>query len=332
MNTVSPDSSNLAAQPSERVVRTTHETRYRYLNYVESSYHIAMLHPRQTASEFNQFLPTQNVQSFELKIDPLPLNLATRLDAFGNTVHEFEILHPHRVLTVTAQSSVRVCMPYTNTAEMNNNSGLVESYNPALFSLHTTPPWESIVNLLKFRIGQFYHPESQFAFPSPRVPLLEALRSFAKLEFWPSRPIGEAAYALMGRLYREYTYESGATSVHTPIEEVIESKEGVCQDFAHVMIGALRALGLACRYVSGYLMTLPAPGQEKLIGVDASHAWVSVWTGDIGWLDLDPTNDQIPDTRYMTLAVGRDYGDVSPLKGVIHGGGSHDLRVAVTVM
>ncbi|MDX1668016.1 MAG: transglutaminase family protein, partial [Limnobacter sp.] len=142
-----------------------------------------------------------------------------------------------------------------------------------------------------------------------------------------------AALALMNRVYREFKYVSGSTTISTTVQDVMNTRQGVCQDFAHVMIGVLRSLGLSACYVSGYMLTDPPPGQPKLMGADASHAWVSLWCGnELGWVDFDPTNNQIPDLRYVTVAVGRDYADVPPLKGVVHGGTNHTLSVAVTVL
>jgi transglutaminase-like putative cysteine protease len=178
-------------------------------------------------------------------------------------------------------------------------------------------------------------PAVEFAQPSPYVPRLDALRAWARADFDAGRPLAEAALALMQRLHREFRYQAASTQVDTPLAEAFARRTGVCQDFAHVMIGALRMLGLPARYVSGYLLTQSAEGQA-LLGADASHAWLQVWVPgtpgvpEDGWLDLDPTNVAVPATDHVRVAVGRDYGDVAPLRGVIRGGGRHTLAVGVT--
>jgi transglutaminase-like putative cysteine protease len=157
------------------------------------------------------------------------------------------------------------------------------------------------------------------------------LQSYAERSFAEGRPIVEAVYDLMERIHRDFTYDPHFTTLATPLSEVLKHRRGVCQDFAHLAIGCLRTQGLAAKYISGYIETLPPPGQEKLIGADASHAWFSVFVPDTGWLDFDPTNNQMPMDQHITLAWGRDYSDVTPLKGVIFGGGKHDLKVQVHV-
>jgi transglutaminase-like putative cysteine protease len=172
---------------------------------------------------------------------------------------------------------------------------------------------------------------AEFLFPSPMVPHTPALREYASASFAPDTPIVEAAIALMTRIHEEFEFDPDATHVTTSVETVLEIRRGVCQDFAHLMIGCLRALGLPARYVSGYLLTEPPEGQERLIGADASHAWVALYIPEYGWLALDPTNDMVPGDKHIMLAWGRDFGDVSPLRGVILGGGEHKVDVGVTV-
>jgi transglutaminase-like putative cysteine protease len=178
--------------------------------------------------------------------------------------------------------------------------------------------------------------ESEFVFPSPFVPIHAELREYALVSFTPDRPVLEASIDLMHRIHADFKYQSNATDVSTPLIEAFEERRGVCQDFAHILIGCVRSLGLAARYVSGYLLTNPPPGKPRLLGADASHAWVSVFcphvTNNGGWVQLDPTNNVIPSTAHVTLAFGRDYGDVAPLRGVIRGGGEHKLAVAVSVI
>ncbi|MFN7835122.1 MAG: transglutaminase domain-containing protein [Burkholderiaceae bacterium] len=292
-----------------------HETRYDYVEKIASSCHVAVLKPLCRATGGDLYLPRQTLKFFDLDIQPPTMHGTWRTDSFGNAVFEFEVLQQHQTLSVTASSTVDVTGP----------CGRGPSFG-------ATPPWETIRDALRYEKNKPYVAESAFGFPSGRIPFNETLKSLALLDFRPQRPIAEAAYALMQRVHREFRYVTGSTQVNTPLEAVLAMRQGVCQDFAHVLIGAMRALGLASRYVSGYLLTDPAPGQLKLVGADASHAWASVWTGPAGgWLDLDPTNDACPDTRYVTLALGRDYADVPPLKGVIQGGGAHKLHVAVTV-
>ncbi len=295
-----------------------HTTRYSYVTSVGASYHLAVLKPRDNA-QCLALNPCQRLEHFELQITPQPASCRVRNDSYQNLVHEFEITQSHNELTVTA-NAVLSLQPAQIPAEQVDAA------------LAQTPPWERIRNSLSYRKGSSFMQATEFAFPSPRVPFRESLKAYALLEFWPQRPIGQACQALMQRIHREFKYASGSTGVNTSVDEVMQSREGVCQDFSHIMIGALRSIGLAVRYVSGYMMTEPPPGQAKLIGADASHAWVSIWAGEpLGWIDMDPTNNQLPDTRYITVAVGRDYADVPPLKGVIHGGGEHELHVGVTV-
>ena len=194
-----------------------------------------------------------------------------------------------------------------------------------------TPPWESVRALLE----QDHSPPGlearQFVYDSHYVKASPALAAYAAPSFPANRPVLEAARDLTRRIHQDFQYDPKATTVATPIQEVLEHRRGVCQDFAHLQIGCLRALGLSARYISGYLRTVPPPGQERLVGVDASHAWLSVYCPGWGWVDLDPTNDLIPSDGHLVLAWGRDYDDVSPVKGVNLGGGRHSVIVGVDV-
>jgi transglutaminase-like putative cysteine protease len=172
---------------------------------------------------------------------------------------------------------------------------------------------------------------NQFLFDSPHVQCSTSLRELAEQSFSPGRSWFEALLHLTGRIYREFRYDKAATTVSTPLDDVLRHRSGVCQDFAHLEIGCLRSLGLAARYVSGYLVTKPPPGRPRLVGADASHAWLSAYSPDLGWIDVDPTNNQLPTTEHITLAWGRDYGDVAPIKGVFIGGGQHGMSVSVDV-
>jgi transglutaminase-like putative cysteine protease len=197
-------------------------------------------------------------------------------------------------------------------------------------------PWEAARERMRYHRAAHYDPASEFVFASPYVPRHEDFVAYAQPSFTAERPLLEAARDLMQRIHEDFTYETTATDVNTPALEALALRKGVCQDLAHVMLGCLRSMGLPARYISGYLLTEPAPGQARLVGSDASHAWVSVYLpGEADapgvWADLDPTNDRAPGEDYVTLAIGRDYSDVSPVRGVIHGGTHHSLRVAVTV-
>jgi transglutaminase-like putative cysteine protease len=296
--------------------RVEHTTTYNYGGPVDNTYHLAALQPRPVVREQGVWINQQRVVAFALDVEPQPSHLESRIDAFGNVIHEFEVRRPHTQLRVHAASRLEVCTG--------------APAGPA--QLAKTPPWEQVAQRLIYRKNQQYVHESEFIFASPRIQKSEALHSLALLEFWPHRPIAQAAFALMQRVYRDFRYQSGSTHVDTPLEEVLKTRTGVCQDFAHILIGALRGIGLPARYVSGYMLTEPPAGQARLVGADASHAWCSVWLGpDHGWMDLDPTNNKIPDERYVTVAIGRDYEDIPPIKGVLHGGGQHALTVAVTV-
>jgi transglutaminase-like putative cysteine protease len=196
--------------------------------------------------------------------------------------------------------------------------------------------WEEARERMRYHRGASYDPAAEFVFASPHVPRHAEFLAYAMASFTPLRPLVEAAHDLMARIHDDFVYETEATDVSTPPLDVLRLRQGVCQDFAHVMLACLRSLGLAARYVSGYLLTEPPPGQTRLVGSDASHAWVSVYVPGDGarggkWLDLDPTNRRAPGEDYVVLATGRDYSDVSPIRGVINGGANHRLHVAVTV-
>lgn len=300
--------------PEKRKVM--HVTRYTYEHPAECSHQICILKPQDGPDmQAGLLRKGQGQLRHTLHIRPAPSNLQTRTDAFGNLVHHFDMNSPHDHLEVSSEIDIETYPAY------NNN----------LFTV-AAPSWNSLAQSLQYHPNQAINSELVFRFESKHVMVLEQLKDFASLDFWPERPIVEAGFALMQRIHREFTYQSGSTSIDTTVKEVMQNRQGVCQDFAHIMLGILRSLGLAARYVSGYMLTQPPPGQPKLLGADASHAWVSLWCGpEIGWVDFDPTNNQLPDTRYVTVAVGRDYADVPPVRGVVHGGGKHELTVEVTV-
>ena len=287
--------------------RITHRTDLIYETRVGLCYNQARLLPRE--------LSYQKVISATLKIDPVPQECWQGVDYFGNRTDIFVIQQPHEQLKVTAVSEVDV---------LANENGL--------FDHLLSPSWEAVRDCLHSDRSAEVVDALQFILDSPMVAVDDLLTGYASLSFAPGRPLDEAALDLMQRIYTDFKYDPEFSTIATPLKEVMEHRSGVCQDFAHLAIGCLRSQGLAARYVSGYLETDPPPGKERLVGADASHAWFSVFQPGWGWLDLDPTNNQRPGERYVTLAWGRDYADVTPLKGVAYGGGEHELRVAVDVL
>ncbi|GAA6143479.1 transglutaminase family protein [Hydrogenophaga sp. 5NK40-0174] len=302
-------------------LRVLHHTRYDYQGTVNMAQHLVHLSPLDR--------PSQTVSSHDLSFEPAPAFRVDRIDSFGNHQTTITVQAPHETLDVVADSLVttRIVPP------------------PSDFEQVTAMTWESVQERFRYRLGAPYDPAVEFAFPSPMVPRAEALADFAREVFTPGRPILEAAVALMTHIHTHFAYEPASTDITTPVLQALEQRKGVCQDFAHIMLGCLRSLGLPARYVSGYLLTHPKPGQPRLVGADASHAWVSLHlpslepddaTGNAPhWVDLDPTNDRwgyaSPGEDYVTLAVGRDFSDVSPMRGVIQGGDQHTLDVGVTV-
>jgi transglutaminase-like putative cysteine protease len=286
-----------------------HVTRYRYDSAVSLAYHLAYLRPRDDG--------TQRLLRHELQISPEPMHRTDSSDWLGNARCCFSVDQPHRTLEVRSRSRVRVDAPPTLEAA-------------------DSQAWEAVRERLRYAAGRAFEPANEFVHASPYVPKLAALADWASDDFAPGRPVAELGLALMARVHREFVYRSASTEVDTPLAEVLQRREGVCQDFAHLLIGALRSRGLAARYVSGYLLTTsPDPGaRAPWLGADASHAWVALWCpradgAGASWLELDPTNDVVPTTGHVRLALGRDYGDVTPLRGVIRSGGAHRLEVQV---
>jgi transglutaminase-like putative cysteine protease len=286
--------------------RVEHHTRYVYESVVSTSQHVAYLQPRN--------LPGQKVAWHALAVDPAPARASTRTDYFGNLAAQFALVKAHSTLDVTGTSLVEVL-------------GFGAAPDAA-----ASPAWEDVREALRYSKQAVYDPAAQFAYASPYVVPDPELAQFARPSFLAGRPLLEASIDLMHRIHTEFRFDASATTIMTPVRRVLHERRGVCQDFAHLQIACLRSLGLAARYVSGYLLTDPPPGQPRLAGADASHAWLSVHCPRHGWVDLDPTNGLLPDTRHVTLAWGRDYGDVSPLRGVILGGMEHKLRVGVSVV
>jgi transglutaminase-like putative cysteine protease len=275
--------------------RITHRTTYSYDDEVNDSLGIAHLVPR--------VLPWQGVASYDVSVTPAPVDLTHDADFYGNVATYFQVTDPHTRLEIEAVSEVDVTAPVVA-------SGLLEA------------TWE-----LARPLASPGHPgawrATDLALPSSAVEQVEEARDYAAASFTPHRPVGDAVADLMHRIHADFDYDDTATTVTSTVGEVLATRAGVCQDFAHLTLACLRSQGLAARYVSGYLSTLPAPGRPRVVGADASHAWVAVWLPDPAgategdWLAFDPTNDQLADDRYVTVAWGRDYSDVPPVKGVI---------------
>ncbi len=288
------------------LLRVIHETAYEYAPPVKTAQHMAHLKPADNKR--------QQLLSHRLTVTPEPVQHSESTDVYGNTRAFFSLDSTHEELVVVADSLVSTSAPPSPAPDLT---------------------WEDVRERMRYHRDAAYDPAAEFVFASPYVPRHDDFLAYARPSFEPGRPLLEAATDLMGRIHGDFAYESEATDVSTPALEALQLRKGVCQDFAHVMLACLRSLGLPARYVSGYLLTSPAPGQPRLVGSDASHAWVSVYlpgeTGAGSWCDLDPTNNRPPGEDYVTLATGRDYSDVSPIRGVIHGGAHHTLHVAVTV-
>jgi transglutaminase-like putative cysteine protease len=255
-------------------------------------------------------LPHHRLAQSELHIQPTPATMTERMDYFGNILCFFTIQEPHKELAVEARSEVIMG-------------------DDATPSPHKPLAWEEAVRLLPADRSSEGLEAYQFTFESPRIRSRAEFAEYARQSFTHRRPLQEALLDLTARIHTDFRFDSKVTNVRTTTEEVFRKRRGVCQDFAHFQIACLRSLNLSARYVSGYLRTYPPPGQPRLVGADASHAWVSAYCPGTGWLDLDPTNNLVPSNGHVTLAWGRDYGDVSPLRGLILGGGVHALSVAV---
>ena len=293
------------------LLHVTHETRYEYAPPVETAQHLAHLKPLATDS--------QRLVSHKLSIDPPPAQRSEQADLYGNTRAFFALEATHDKLVVTAESVVETSVPVLPPAVAREL------------------PWESVRERFRFRKDATFDAASEFVFPSPYVPRHDDFTAYARASFVPGRPAFDVAMDLTERMYEDFAYDADSTEINTPAVEALAQRKGVCQDFAHIMIACFRTLGLPARYVSGYLLTQPPPGQPRLVGADASHAWVSVYLpgedygSPGGWADFDPTNGRQPGEDYVTLAIGRDYSDVSPMRGVLHGGARHTLSVGVTV-
>lgn len=281
----------------------SHVTEYEYASPVELAAHIAHLRPRA--------LPWQTVSSFAFHVDPAPDRVRWGTDHYGNAVAWVFLDRAHPSLKMSVRATV----------DVQRRDNLAST---------GTPPWEAVAQ--QATLPDAACDVAEFTCASPMAPVSAAVSAFAAPSFPPDRAVLEGLLDLMGRIGREFRFDPEVTTVSTPVERVLQLRAGVCQDFAHLMIAGLRGLGLPARYVSGYLRTVPPPGQARLVGADHSHAWVQCWLGGAhGWIDLDPTNLLVVADEHVWLGWGRDYADVSPVRGVLLGGGRHSLRVSVDI-
>lgn len=295
--------------PSVARYHIVHETTYSYESPVSLSRQLLHLTPRTCA--------WQRCLGHRITVAPEASAGRERLDSFGNPVTELAIEFPHESLSVRAEGTIEV-LPHLPSEHLDSAS----------------PAWEIVRDALTYGARPVLLDASCFQFESPYVRVKHEFAAYAKACFPSGRPLLDAVHALMSRIHSEFEFDPEATTVATPVLTVLAERRGVCQDFAHLMLSCLRSQGLAARYVSGYLLTHPPPGRPRMVGADASHAWVSVYCPEREggrWVDFDPTNNLLPDTQHITLAWGRDFADVSPLRGVILGGDAHELAVAVTV-
>jgi transglutaminase-like putative cysteine protease len=282
-----------------------HRTTYRYLQDVSYSCHLAHLRLRET--------PNQHVFSSVVSLDPEPASRENRPDYFGNDCEWFTLDQPHALLEVLAESRVRVNPPQAHDVRLSES-------------------WETVRGRLEEADDATSRDAVQFIFDSPLTAFTSDIAGYAIKSFPPGQKLLSGALDLMTRIHRDFRYDTTVTDAATPVDRVFEIRAGVCQDLAHIGIAAMRSLGLPARYVSGYLLTQPPPGMPRMLGADASHAWFSVWAPPLGWIDLDPTNNVAVGEGHVTVAYGRDYGDVSPLNGIILGGHDHIIEVGVDVI
>ena len=286
--------------------RVRHSTHYSYTARVTSCYNVAYVLPRDTRR--------QKCISSRVTVSPQPAIARSRTDYFGNQAYHFEIQRPHKELVITVESEIRVSQPGQG---LNLDLGI--SYEQALNQIRD----DRAKQTLNAR---------EYLLDSPMVEATDELAEYAKPSFILDRPLKSCVADLTSRIFNDFTYDPDFTTIATPLAEVLEHRRGVCQDFAHLQVGCLRAVGIPAKYVSGYIETLPAPGEEKLVGADATHAWVAYFCPDEGWVEFDPTNDTAANNQHIVTALGRDYLDVTPVKGVIFGGGKNpQLSVSVDV-
>ncbi|OZA05186.1 MAG: transglutaminase [Methylophilaceae bacterium 17-44-8] len=281
-----------------------HETKYIYDSIVTLSQQMLHMTPR------NSF--AQVCEQNTLTIHPQPTERVQHVDYFKNYSDYIAVFTPHKILKVSSSFTVTL-KPRMQLSELEHSL-----------------PWNIVAHRLMHEHGE--HLEAvTYLYTSPSIKCSQALADYARPSFWPGRPLIESVFELSQRIYQEFEFDPEATDVSTPLEQVLVGRRGVCQDFAHLMIGCLRSLGLAARYVSGYILTTPPEGGERLIGADESHAWISVYSLIYGWIDFDPTNNCLVQNEHITVAWGRDFSDVSPMRGIVLGGGAQKLKVNVTV-
>lgn len=307
------------AQPARRVrYRVVHETRYNYQSLVTLSQQLLHLTPRSFVH--------QQIESHQIWVNPAEHDGVSGIDYFGNRTRHIAIMAPHTELLVHAESVVAL-MPRPSLAELTQAPQRLQ----AVAQTADLRAWESVrEHVQKNRSGATLE-ALRYLFASPHVTFSNALEQYARLSFTPGRPLLEAAHHLTQRIFEDFEFDSEATEISTPLEQVLSGRRGVCQDFAQLMIGCLRCLGLPARYLSGYILTHPKEGQPRLIGSDASHAWVAVFCPLRGWVDFDPTNRCLVQGEHITLGWGRDFSDVTPMRGLVLGGGKQVLQVNVTV-
>ena len=281
-----------------------HQTAYSYATPVSISHHRLHLWPRVT--------DRQRVIAFHIDVQPRSNREVREVDAFGNETSLLMIDESHSELTIESRGRVEVLPVVPQRPD-------------------DTPPWEAVAAAWRHGGTAERTLAARFAFATALTRPVPAIRDYASTCFPAGRPVLDGALALTHRIHADFAFDPQATTIATPVAEAFAQRHGVCQDFSHIMLAGLRSLGLPCRYVSGYLQTRPPPGQPRLAGADASHAWVSLWLADGGWVDLDPTNGLIPSEEHITCAWGRDYDDVSPVTGVVTGGGAHSVTVGVDV-
>ncbi len=287
-----------------------HSTQFSYQQWVSFSHNLIRLKPRDT--------PFQTVIDFSLSTDPIITELEAYTDYFGNHLHHMLIREPHHHLKVSVRTCIAMDMQAIEQHRMLSEYAKAVTYAQALQALQA-----STVDVIDAK---------QFCMPSQFINKIDPLlRDYAASSFAQERSVYESVQEFMGRIYDDFQFVSGFSDVNTPVETVFAARKGVCQDFAHIAISALRSLGLATRYVSGYIETLPPPGEEKLFGADASHAWFGVFIPGYGWFDFDPTNNLIPYDQHIVLGYGRDYADIAPMQGVVLGSGKSNVSVTVDV-
>jgi transglutaminase-like putative cysteine protease len=285
--------------------RVVHETRYKYQSAVSLSQQYLHLTPRS--------FPYQQTESHQIWIDPVANDGNDGLDYFGNHTRHIAITVPHSSLLVHAESVVAL------------------NARPSLTDIQGTLPWESVRDMMAKEKSAATLEACHYLYASPHVTSFPDLEAYARISYTPGRPQLDATLDLTHRIFDDFEFDGKATEISTPLEEVLRGRRGVCQDFAQLMIGCLRSIGLPARYMSGYILTHPPAGKPRLIGADASHAWVSVYCPALGWVDFDPTNRCLVQHEHITLGWGRDFSDVTPMRGIVLGGGKQDLDVQVTV-